>query len=42
VAYCPMARKYWLQRGTAIRNPYYGKSMLECGRINAGLPELSK
>jgi hypothetical protein len=42
VAYCPMARKYWLQRGTIIHNPYYGKSMLECGRINAGLPDLSK
>jgi hypothetical protein len=31
VAYCPMARKYWLQRGTVIRNPYYGESMLEVG-----------
>jgi len=42
VAYCPMAQKYWLQKGTAIRNPYYGKSMLECGRLNPGLPVLSK
>ncbi len=42
VAYCPMARKYWLQRGTTIRNPYYGKAMLECGRITSGLPDLSK
>jgi hypothetical protein len=32
-AYCPMARKYWLQRGVKIQNPYYGKQMLECGRI---------
>ena len=42
VAYCPMLQKYWLQKGTAIRNPYYGKSMLECGRLNAGLPDVSK
>jgi protein SCO1/2 len=42
VAYCPMARKYWLQRGTKIQNPYYGKAMLECGRINTGLPDLGK
>jgi HPt (histidine-containing phosphotransfer) domain-containing protein len=33
VAFCPMAAKPWLQKGTAIRNPYYGKSMLECGEI---------
>jgi protein SCO1/2 len=41
VAYCPMLRAYWLQRGTKIRNPFYGKSMLECGRVNTGLPDLS-
>ncbi len=39
IAYCPMARKYWLQNGDAIRNPYYGKDMLECGRIVEGIPE---
>jgi hypothetical protein len=33
VAYCPMARKYWLQRGEKIQNPYHGQQMLECGRI---------
>jgi hypothetical protein len=33
VAFCPMAGKPWLQKGTAIRNPYYGKGMLECGEI---------
>ena len=41
VAYCPMARKYWLQKGTKIQNPYYGKSMLECGRVTATLPDLA-
>ncbi|HEY3381188.1 MAG TPA: SCO family protein [Vicinamibacterales bacterium] len=40
VAYCPMAKKYWLQIGEEIRNPFYGKSMLDCGRIVAELPEL--
>ncbi len=33
VAYCPMVQKPWLQEGTAIRNPYYGSSMLTCGEI---------
>ena len=32
-AYCPMARKSWLQRGKTIRNPYYGKVMAECGAM---------
>jgi hypothetical protein len=32
-AYCPMARKYWLQRGDKIQNPYYGQSMSDCGRF---------
>ena len=35
VAYCPMAKKYWLQTGDAIRNPYYGKAMSDCGRFTA-------
>ena len=33
-AYCPMARKSWLQKGDkTIDNPYYGKSMAGCGEI---------
>lgn len=32
-AYCPMADSYWLQLDKAIKNPYYGKSMLDCGEI---------
>lgn len=33
VAECPMTKTYpkWLQTGEAIRNPYYGATMLECG-----------
>lgn len=38
VAYCPMLRKYWLQKGEAIRNPYYGSAMLDCGRLEPALP----
>lgn len=33
IAYCPMVKKPWLQKGTLIRNPYYGSAMLECGEI---------
>jgi hypothetical protein len=31
--YCPMVEAYWLQKkgDDAPRNPYYGKSMLNCG-----------
>ena len=42
VAYCPMVQKYWLQKGEKIQNPYYGKAMSDCGRINATLPSLKK
>jgi hypothetical protein len=32
-AYCPMAKANWLQTGKEVRNPYYGKSMLDCGEL---------
>jgi HPt (histidine-containing phosphotransfer) domain-containing protein len=31
VAYCPMAKRSWIQKEDSIRNPYYGTSMLTCG-----------
>lgn len=31
VAYCPMARKSWVQKGAEILNPFHGSSMLSCG-----------
>lgn len=31
VAYCPMAKRPWLQTAKEIENPYYGSSMLRCG-----------
>jgi protein SCO1/2 len=40
VAYCPMARKYWLQTGETIDNPYYGATMRTCGRFDPGIPHL--
>ena len=42
VAYCPMVQKYWLQKGETIQNPFYGKEMSDCGRINTTLPILKK
>ncbi len=30
-ATCPMAGAKWIQKNGSLRNPYYGKSMLECG-----------
>ncbi len=33
IAYCPMANKPWVQKGTAINNPYYGSAMSTCGSI---------
>ena|SRR5918993_4591255 len=31
VAFCPMAKKSWVQADGAIANPYYGKAMSTCG-----------
>ena len=31
--YCPMAEASWLQIGKDIKNPYYGKEMLDCGEL---------
>jgi len=29
--YCPMKKTYWISETTAIKNPYYGSEMPECG-----------
>jgi anti-sigma factor ChrR (cupin superfamily) len=42
VAYCPMARKHWLQSGDKVQNPFYGRAMSECGRIVSALPDLTR
>ena len=31
--YCPMKKAFWLSEVPAIKNPYYGKAMLTCGKI---------
>lgn len=33
IAYCPMKKASWLSKEAAIKNPYYGSSMLTCGNI---------
>ena len=35
VQYCPMADASWLSAEKAIKNPYYGKSMLTCGSVKS-------
>ena len=31
--YCPMKKMYWLSSEAAVKNPYYGKAMLTCGKV---------
>lgn len=31
--YCPMKKTYWLSKEKEIKNPYYGSSMLTCGKV---------
>lgn len=31
--YCPMKKAAWLSNESAIKNPYYGSSMLTCGSV---------
>jgi Protein of unknown function (DUF3347) len=33
VAYCPMVKMSWIQKGTEIANPYGGQKMPKCGEI---------
>ncbi len=35
IAYCPMAKASWLQTGTTVMNPYFGKAMLHCGELKS-------
>ncbi|HEY9000312.1 MAG TPA: DUF3347 domain-containing protein [Mucilaginibacter sp.] len=36
--YCPMEKKSWLSESSAIKNPYYGKKMLDCGSTKETMP----
>jgi hypothetical protein len=40
--YCPMKKAYWLSETEAVKNPYYGKKMPECGRVTATLTPATK
>ncbi|MDB5122263.1 MAG: hypothetical protein JWP94_392 [Mucilaginibacter sp.] len=40
--YCPMKKTYWLSETEAVKNPYYGKKMPECGRVAATLTPATK
>lgn len=31
--YCPMKKAYWLSTEKTVRNPYFGKKMMNCGKI---------
>lgn len=31
--YCPMKKTYWLSNSKTIKNPYFGSSMLTCGKV---------
>lgn len=33
IQYCPMKKASWLSSEKAIKNPYYGSSMLTCGKV---------
>ena len=33
--YCPMKKSYWLSKEKEIKNPYYGTSMISCGKVSA-------
>lgn len=35
--YCPMKKASWLSSDQAIKNPYYGSSMLTCGKVTSTL-----
>ncbi|HWZ34827.1 MAG TPA: DUF3347 domain-containing protein [Mucilaginibacter sp.] len=35
--YCPMKKANWLSDKKTIENPYYGKSMLDCGSVKETL-----
>lgn len=32
-AYCQMKKAYWLTNEKAVKNPYFGSSMLTCGQV---------
>lgn len=35
--YCPMKKAYWISDVKDIRNPFYGKQMLQCGSVKESI-----
>jgi hypothetical protein len=35
--YCPMKKAFWLSDNATVKNPYYGKAMLTCGKVTETL-----
>jgi hypothetical protein len=33
IAYCPMKKAYWISAEQGVKNPYYGSTMLTCGKV---------
>ena len=33
IAHCPMVKANWLSSSATIKNPYFGKAMLTCGKV---------
>jgi len=33
--YCPMPKASWLQADKTVRNPYFGRAMLDCGQVKS-------
>jgi hypothetical protein len=42
VVHCPMVPADWLQADENVANPYYGKSMLDCGSVERAIPAEGK
>ncbi|WP_228853047.1 DUF3347 domain-containing protein [Aegicerativicinus sediminis] len=35
--YCPMKKASWISESKDIRNPFYGKQMLQCGNVKESI-----
>ncbi len=36
-SYCPMKKMHWISETKEVRNPFYGKQMLSCGKVEETL-----
>ncbi len=40
--YCPMKKASWLSESATVKNPFYGKQMLTCGKVTETLAPAAK